>query len=252
MGITKQVKVALKEYLENHRKPELVNAYLFYLEESKGIRPVVFPPGKLIFQGAPQALALLEQEGKVWRETEIKITFSPSGVNEQTKKIYICPFTGKVFGDNTHPNPQDAIYDWVSRCPENTERVDGLRVKRFLVSEDPEVIRSYLDKNPHKDPISKTVYSSAQSGKLYHSKESVVMDFKKTYLKPISLIDVQNQNRFQIEPGFLEYLQAQLDEDKIAAFVEELADHEEFMPYIELWVDVDDQENGEEVEAASN
>ena len=74
-------------------------------------------------------------------DTEIKIGQDTRSVNEQTKKIYICPFSGKVFGDNTHPNPQDAIYDWVSTCAENNERVGGLRVKRFFVSEDPEMIQ---------------------------------------------------------------------------------------------------------------
>ena len=54
---------------------------------------------------------LKQKEGKLWRETEIKIQVGQPSVNEDTQKIYICPFTGKVFGDNTHPNPQDAIYE---------------------------------------------------------------------------------------------------------------------------------------------
>ena len=58
--------------------------------------------------GADQAIDALEKENKLWNETEIKITYSKEAVNEETKKIYICPFSGKVFGDNTHPNPQDA------------------------------------------------------------------------------------------------------------------------------------------------
>lgn len=74
----------------------------------------------------------------------------------QQRKIYICPFTGKVFGDNTHPNPQDAIYDWVSKCPENKERLDGIKVKRFFVSEDPDVIKNYIQKR--REPISKIVF----------------------------------------------------------------------------------------------
>ena len=252
MVISQNVRKDLLEHLESHRKPDLVHAYLFYLSKALNVNPVLFPPGKLIFRGANEAINYLEEEGKVWRETEIKISFSPSGVNEQTTKIYICPFTGKVFGDNTHPNPQDAIYDWVSKCPENTERVGGLRVKRFLVSEDKEVIRNYLEKQPNKEPISKTVYSSAQSGKLYHSKQAVIDDFKTSYLKSLSLIEVQNQNRFDINDDFLDFIQEKLDEDKIATFVETLSEHEEFLPFVEQWIESDEQEDGEEAEASES
>jgi hypothetical protein len=142
-----------------------------------------------------------------------------------------------VFGDNTHPNPQDAIYDWVSKCPENQERVNGLRVKRFFVSDDPEVIQSYAAKSKVKEPIKKIVFSSVLSGKLFGSKEGVIQDFKKNYLKPLSLIEVQNQNRFSIEEHFLSFIQDQLAEDKIATFVEALAEFEEFEPFIAQWVE---------------
>ena len=93
------------------------------------------------------------------RQTEIKIQVGKPTVNAQTKKVYICPFTGKVFGDNTHPNPQDAIYDWVSRCPENTERVNGLKVKRCYVSEDPEIIQNYIEKAMGTYFIKPNIYS---------------------------------------------------------------------------------------------
>ncbi len=239
----------LRKYLERHRKPELVNAYLYYVECSQNISPVVFPPGKLIFRNKDAAIKILEEEGKVWRETEIKITFSPACVDEQTKKIYICPFSGKIFGDNTHPNPQDAIYDWVSRCPENTERVGGLRVKRFFVSEDQEVINSYREKNPEKKPIRKVVFSSAQSGKIFHSKAAVVKDFLKHYIRPIDLISVQNQNRFQIEESFLAFIQEKLTEENITSFVEALAEYEEFLPYVEFWLEGDGEEDDAEEEA---
>jgi len=200
---------------------------------------VLYQKGKTIYQSIDDAARWLEKEGKLWHETEIKIGTDTRSVNEQTKKIYICPWTGKVFGDNTHPNPQDAIYDWVSTCPENTERVGGLRVKRFFVSEDPEVIRNYMMLKPPKTPIIKVVYSSVMSGKLFNSKESVVADFKKNYLKKMTLDEVQNQNRYAIEEHFLSFLKQQLEEDKITAFVEALAEHEEFMPFVEHWVEAD-------------
>ena len=198
---------------------------------------MLFPKEKKIYQSTEDAVKILEKEGKLWHEAEIKIGFSNLSVNDQTTKIYICPFTGKVFGDNTHPNPQDAIYDWVSKCPENTERVGGVRVKRFYISEDPEVIKSYIAKTKPKEPIKKVVYSSVLSSKLFISKEAVIEDFKKNYLKRLSLVEVQNQNRFEIEDHFLAFIRKQLVEDKIAAFVEALSEFEEFMPFIEQWIE---------------
>lgn len=235
--ITEENKRALERFLEENRPAELINTYLAFVEDKFNLRPVLFPKDKIIYQSADDAVRTLEKQGKLWHETEIKIGFSNLSVNDQTKKIYICPFTGKVFGDNTHPNPQDAIYDWVSKCPENTERVGGLRVKRFYISEDPEVIQSYIAKTKQKEPITKVVFSSVLSGKLFSSKQAVVEDFKHNYLKQVSLVEVQNQNRFSIEENFLAFIQKQLVEDKIAAFVEALAEFPEFSPYIELWIE---------------
>lgn len=237
--ITNEIKAALLDFLEENRPAELINTYLHFIETKFNLQPVLFPRDKMIYQSAIDAVRLLEQEGKLWHEAEIKIGFSNLNVNEETKKIYICPFTGKVFGDNTHPNPQDAIYDWVSKCPENNERVGGLKVKRFFVSEDPEVIRNYISKTKIKEPIKKVVFSSVLSGKLFNSKEAVIQDFKKNYLKKLSLVEVQNQNRFQIEEHFLAFIKKQLAEDKITSFVEALADIEEFLPYVEQWVDAE-------------
>jgi hypothetical protein len=237
MALSEQVKNVLLQFLQERRSPELLAAYLFYLEHQFNLQPVVFIRDKMIYQSSEAAIKKLEAEGKVWRETEIKIGYGPPAVNELTKKIYICPFTGKVFADNTHPNPQDAIYDWVSKCPENTERIGGVRAKRFFVSDDPEVIKNYI--KPPKEPISKTVFSSAVTGKLYNSKEAVVRDFKENYLKPMTLVEVQNQNRFQLEDSFLNFIQGQLQEEKIAAFVETLAEDEAFHPFVTKWIEAE-------------
>ncbi|MEI8126173.1 MAG: DUF2709 domain-containing protein, partial [Parachlamydiaceae bacterium] len=122
--INEEVKQSLQRFLEENGSAELVNTYLRYVELKFGLNPVLFLKDKMIFQSADDAVQHLEKEGKLWREAEIKIAFTTQ-INDQTKKIYICPFTGKVFGDNTHPNPQDAIYDWVAKCPENKERIGG-------------------------------------------------------------------------------------------------------------------------------
>lgn len=235
LTITAEQRNELLQFLKKNRGVDLVTLYLAFVEKKFKIHPVLFPNDKTIYQSLEDLTAKLEKEGKLWRETEITIQFGQQSVNEETKKIYICPFTGKVFGDNTHPNPQDAIYDWVSRCPENKERVGGLPVKRFHVSEDPEVIKNYIAER--KSSIKKVVYSSAITGKLFNSKAAVLEDFRENRVKPLTLLEVQNQNRFEIEPGFLEFMQKQLTEDKIAQFVEALASHAEFAPYLKKWVD---------------
>lgn len=238
-SITDDQKVVLQKFLDENKPAELINTYFCYIENKFKLQPVVFPKDKIIFQSTDDAIKHLEKDNKLWHETEIKIGFSNLSVNEQTRKIYICPFTGKVFGDNTHPNPQDAIYDWVSKCPENTERVGGLRVKRFFISEDPEVINSYIAKAKHKEPIKKVVFSSVLSGKLFSTKKAVIEDFKKNYLKTLSLLEVQNQNRFEIETSFLDFIQQQLVEEKIGSFVEALAEFKEFKPYVDYWIDAE-------------
>lgn len=238
MAIAEKIKKDLLDFLSNQRSPELIAAYLFFLQKKFKLDPVVYVHEKMIYQSLSDALAKLEEAGKVWRETEIKIGYGPPSVNNETKKIYICPFTGKVFGDNTHPNPQDAIYDWVSKCPQNTERLGGVKAKRFFVSEDPEVIKNYI--KPVKKEISKIVFSSAVTGKLYNTKEAVLKDFKTSYFKRMNLVEVQNQNRFQLEDSFLSFLENQLQEDKIATFVEELAEDDLFMPFVTKWVESED------------
>ena len=233
--ITESVKEELDKFLQKNKKSDLITAYLFFLSKKFNISPVLYIRDKTIYQSQEDLLKRLEDQGKLWRETEIKIQTGPQGVNELTKKVYICPFTGKVFGDNTHPNPQDAIYDWVSKCPENKERSGGLKVKRFFVSEDPEMIKNYIVKR--KDPITKIVFSSAATGKLFNSKNAILEDFLNNQLKPIPLTEVPNQNRFQIEEHFLAFIQSQLEEGKIASFVEALSPFEEFASFLDLWLE---------------
>lgn len=237
LSITADQKEALLKFLKKNRSADLVTTYLSFVEDKYRVRPVLFPRDKTIYQSLDDLIERLEAQGKLWRETEITIQFGQQSVNEDTKKIYICPFTGKVFGDNTCPNPQDAIYDWVAKCPENKERIGGLPVKRFFVSEDPEVIKNYISER--KSSIKKVVYSSAITGKLFNSKAAVIEDFKKNHIKTLTLLEVQNQNRFQIEENFLNFIQKHLTEDKIASFAEGLSQHTEFEPYLEKWVESD-------------
>jgi hypothetical protein len=233
--ITERLKGELDHFLKNNRKADLVTTYLFFLEKKFQLKPVLFIKDKMIYQSMDELLVKLEQEGKLWRETEIKIQVGQPSVNEETQKIYICPYTGKVFGDNTHPNPQDAIYDWVSKCPENTDRVHGLKIKRFFVSEDPEVIKNYIGKK--KEPIKKIVFSSAITGKLFNTKQGVLEDFKKNQLKPMSLVDVANQNRFNLEDHLLNFIQEHMDESKVSSFVEAMGKEEIFEEFVSQWLE---------------
>lgn len=234
--ISEDDRKVLIRYLEENPQADLVNTYLCFIGKKLNIQPVLYIKEKLIYKDADALIDRLEKEEKLWRETEIKVGHFKPSVNEQTKRIYICPFTGKVFADNTHPNPQDAIYDWVANCPENTELVGGLKPKRFFVSEDPDVIKNYIPKDQKIEPLSKTVYSSALSGKLFNSREAVMTDFRKNYLKPMTLVEVPNQNRYKIDQELLDFLQELLIEEKITSFVEKLSEFEEFSSYVEQWV----------------
>lgn len=237
LSVTTEQKNLLLKFLKKNRNADLVTIYLAFIEDKYRLKPVLFPRDKMIYQSIESLIEKLAAQGKLWRETEIMIQFGQQSVNEETKKIYICPFTGKVFADNTHPNPQDAIYDWVSKCPENKERVGGLPVKRFFVSEDPEVIKNYITER--KSSIKKVVYSSAITGKLFNSKNAVIEDFKKNHIKQMTLLEVQNQNRYQFEEGFLDFIQKHLVEEKIAQFVEAISQHPEFKSFLEKWVDTE-------------
>ncbi len=246
LAISETLKDELLKFLKKNRKADLITTYLYFLEKKFNISPVLFIRDKMIFQSRDELIRSLEEQGKLWRETEIKIQYGQQSVNEQTKKVYICPFTGKVFGDNTHPNPQDAIYDWVSKCPENKERIGGLKAKRFFVSEDPDVIKNYIGKR--KDPVTKMVYSSAVTGKLFNSRNAVIDDFIKNQLKPIPLEEVPHQNRFQIEESFLTFIQKQLEESKIKSFVESLSQIDEFSSFLGQWLEEDKEEPENEEE----
>lgn len=233
--ISEKVKNKLLSFLKKNKKTDLISILLQYIAEANDIKPILFPKEKTIYQSLDKLIKKLEEENKLCRETEIIIQLGKQNVNEFTTKIYICPFTGKVYGNNTHPNPQDAIYDWVSNCPENTERIGGLKAKRFFVSEDPQVIKNYIQEQ--KKPITKTVYSSGITGKLFNSKKAVIDDFKKNHIKPLTLFEVQNQNKYQIEEHFLNFLQDELSEDKITHFVEALYEFKEFEPYLTKWLE---------------
>lgn len=230
----------LLNFLKKNRNVDLITAYLTYLELKNKLHPVVFMKEKTIYLNKDHLVKCLEEEQKLYRETTIKIQLSKKSVNEETKKIYICPFSGKVFADNTHANPQDAIYDWVSNCPENTELKDGRKMKKFFISDDPEVIKNYIVAD--KDELTKTVFSSIITGKLFNSKKSVIKDLLENHIKDIPMKQVTTQNRFELHPDFLEFLEKNLEDAKIANFVEILSTKDSFEKYLGKWMEENEPE----------
>lgn len=240
LAISEGIYKDLLEFLKKNRNTDLITTYLSFLEMKHKLSPVVFMKEKKIFLSEDHLIESLEKENKLFRETTIKIQLGKQSVNEESKKIYICPYSGKVFADNTHPNPQDAIYDWVSRCPENTERKDGIKVKKFYISEDPEVIKNYI--TPQEAALSKTVFSSVVTGKLFNNKKGVIQDLLKNHIKLIPMKQVTTQNRFELHEDFLEFLEKNLEDSKVSAFVEKLSERDEFDKYITKWMKDSEEE----------
>ena len=241
LAISEGIYKDLLDFLKKNRNTDLITTYLSFLEMKNKLSPVVFMKEKKIFLSEDHLVETLEKENKLSRETTIQIQLGKQSVNEESKKIYICPYSGKVFADNTHPNPQDAIYDWVSRCPENTERKDGIKVKKFYISEDPEVIKNYI--TPQEKALTKTVFSSVVTGKLFNNKKGVVQDLLKNHIKHIPMKQVTTQNRFELHDDFLEFLESNLEDSKVSAFVETLSQRDEFEKYITKWMkDADEEE----------
>ncbi len=245
--ITEAQKTSLEQFLKKHRKADPATAYLFFIEKKLGIHPVLFRRDKLIYQSADHAVKALEKEGKLWRETEIKLGFGAATINEETKKIYLCPFcfntsSRVIIGNNTHHYPVDAIYEHVSKCPENKERLDGLPVKRFSTSEDRELIKSFITK--HKKSVTKKVYTSVLNDSYFNTKEAVAEDFKQNYLSSITMVEAQNQNRFQFEESFNLFIAKHLEEE-INDFVEVLSEIPFFVPYVTQWIKAQEEEGVE-------
>ena len=70
---------------------------------------------------------------------------------------------------------------------------------------------------------------------LYGLFNSPITHLKGYHIKKLTLMDVQNQNKFHIEEEFLNFLQSELKEDKIQIFVQELSKYKEFEKYLDKW-----------------
>ena len=99
------------------------------------------------------------------------------------------------------------------------------------------MIKNYITER--KSSVKKVVYSSAITGKLFNSKKSVIDSFKKNSIKALTLFEVQNQNRYEIEESFLGFIQEHLTEEKISQFVEALSVYPEFESYLGKWIEAE-------------
>ena len=59
---------------------------------------------------------------------------------------------------------------------------------------------------------------------------------------------VTTQNRFELHDDFLQFLESNLEDSKVSAFVETLSTRDEFTKYITKWME-DSEEEAEVVEA---
>ena len=233
LKFTKKTISSLLVFLNKNKKTDVVSAYIKYLELNFNVMPIIYLPKKTIYMDLDECVDELKSNDELYRKTELKVSYDKSAVNDDTTKVYICPFSGKVFGNNTHPNPQDAIYQWVSQCPDNNEYVDGMKAKRFFISEDPKIIKGYINKS--EKTITKTVFASKVNGKLFNSIEKLESETTKQYCKHFTLLETYNQNKFELSDEVVSFFQKYIDEDLINEFVDELRLVEGYAPFITKW-----------------
>ena len=90
IAIPETIKSEMLRFLKKNKKADLITTYLFFLEKKFNLKPVLFIRDKVIYQSRQDLIHRLEEAGKLWRETEIKIQYGQQSVNEQSKKfIYV-------------------------------------------------------------------------------------------------------------------------------------------------------------------
>ena len=53
----------------------------------------------------------------------------------------------------------------------------------------------------------------------------------------MSLVDVANQNKFNLEDHLLNFIQDHMDESKVSSFVEAMNKEEEFAEFVNQWME---------------
>ncbi len=87
--ISENLKDELLKFLKKNKKADLITTYLYFLEKKFHIKPVLFIREKRIYQSQEELVKTLESQGKLWRETEIKIQIGQQGVFRNIKTFYL-------------------------------------------------------------------------------------------------------------------------------------------------------------------
>lgn len=206
---------------------DFTEVYLSIVRELYDIDPVYYVQNKTLYKNREDARRHLCEHGNAIETLKIVVHEEAPAVDENTSKIYICPFSGKVFGNNMFSHPEDAIYDWVAKLPNNEISNSGVRKKRFFVSTDRALIVSYL--HPSEKQF-KIVYKIQGSGNLFLSQEDAELHLINS-LGSMSLKNVLNQNKLVLEPSFLSLCQELLEESciqKVSAILNDIPQLSEF------------------------
>eukprot|EP00105_Crassostrea_gigas_P044026 XP_019928174.1 PREDICTED: uncharacterized protein LOC109620371 [Crassostrea gigas] len=190
-------------------KGEFTELFLNFITLEYDIRPVLYLGNRTIYRTPEEAFEKLTKNDEAYTCIKLNTVGHKPEVDNETTKIFICPFSGKVFGNNMFLHPEDVIYEWVMNCPENKVGKSGMKERRFYVSEDPKLISSYKKEEVVE---TKEVFKSISSKKLFLSQEDAIEDVKKS-LKPMSISEVVSQKKHKLDDDFIELLQKVLDED---------------------------------------
>lgn len=219
----------LLKFLKKHPNADAVEGYCAHIEQKLKLKPMACPREKVIGKSLDDLIQFLDSQGKISRETEHTFHHGKQTVNVSTVKVYICPFCHIGIGNNMDAFPADRMYDHVSKCSKNTTLGDGVPLKSFSVSEDPEMIAEFITER--KASVKKIVHTVGS--KVYSSKEAVLEDFKKNQIKPMTFYEVVlNPREFEIEKRLSAVIEEYVNEEKIIAFLETLSKHPEFEPYV--------------------
>lgn len=236
LAITTEQKAHLLNFLKKTKNVTPLMGYCAFLEDKHHLKLVICPREKIICQSMADLVAYLEAQGKLWKQTECSIQYSRPLVDHNTKQIYICPHCGWAVGDNTD-YPTDAICTHVKKCPKNHERIGGLPTDRFIISKNPEDIKKHIPEK--KSSVQKVVFTSHfDPKKVFISKQAVIDDFKKSYVKSVSLSEAASAVlEEKPEPIIEEKLKAFIDQQiqEFDAFIQILAEDKNFELYLKKW-----------------
>jgi hypothetical protein len=234
--LSEDEKLHLLNFLKKTRNVDAVTAYCAYIEEKYRLKLVSFPRGKKMSFSMDSLVQELDSEGKLCVEKEIVRRYGRLVADNLTTKLYLCPFCDWAIGDNVDQFAGDKIVEHVAICSKNNEIEGGLKSKRFLISTDPKEIKKRSE-----DPKAiskKMVFTSNFSSKAFSSKKEVVEDFKKNFVRPITLKEVVYADEdVELDEKLLNFKEEHVTGEVIERFLHSLESLDEFKPYLKKWVE---------------